>query len=64
MASRIGEWWQPTGSGEAAEELARLLEEAIRRELAERAETLRRLEAAARCGALFAGSEGASWGRA
>jgi len=30
--------------------------------LAERAHQLRLLEAAARCGALFSGSEGANWG--
>lgn len=60
MARWIGQPWQPVGSAGTAEAVARLLEKAATRDLAEHEQTLRTLEAAARCGALFAGSEGAS----
>ena len=46
------------------EGVVRVLEDTIQRNRVERVELLRRLEAAARCGALFAGDEGASWGEA
>jgi len=47
---------------ESAKAMARALEAAFRRELAEHAGALRRLEVAARCGALFAGPDGTPWG--
>jgi hypothetical protein len=49
---------------ESAKTVAKMLELSFRRDRAEHADQLRLLEAAARCGALFAGREGASWGLA
>jgi hypothetical protein len=48
--------------GASGKMVARLLEASVKRSLADHAALLRRLEAAARCGALFSGAEGASWG--
>ena len=62
MARKRDEAWHTMNPTESAEDVARLLEKSVQRELAERAHQLRLLEAAARCGALFSGSEGANWG--
>ena len=62
MARKRDEAWHTMNPTESAEAVARLLEKSVQRELAERAHQLRLLEAAARCGALFSGSEGANWG--
>ena len=64
MARKRDEAWHTMNPTESAEAVARLLEKSVQRELAQRAHQLRLLEAAARCGALFSGSEGANWGRA
>jgi hypothetical protein len=47
---------------DTAEDVARALEATLKRKLQQHAELLRRLEAAARCGALLAGAAGAPWG--
>jgi len=62
MARKRDEAWHTMNPTEAAEAVARLLEKSVQRQRAERADQLRLLEAAARCGALFSGSEGANWG--
>jgi hypothetical protein len=64
MARKTNHSWRPVGAAGSAKALVQLVEEAIRRNVSEKAELLHRLEAAARCGALFAGSEGVSWGEA
>jgi len=64
MARKFEQWARPMGAARSARAVVQLMEENIRRALAEKAELLERLEAAARCGALFAGDAGASWGEA
>jgi hypothetical protein len=62
MARKRDEARHTMNPTESAKAVARLLEGSFQRGLAQRAEQLRLLEAAARCGALFSGSEGANWG--
>jgi hypothetical protein len=62
MARKRDEAGHRMNPEESANAVARLVEVAYQRERSDRAEQLRLLEAAARCGALFSGSEGANWG--
>lgn len=64
MARKRSEAWHTMSATESAKEVVRAMEATVQRTLAEHADQLRRLEAAARCGALFSGSEGAPWGLA
>jgi len=62
MARKRDEVWHTMNPTESAKAVARLMEVSFQRDLAQRAEQLRLPEAAARCGALFSGAEGANWG--
>ena len=62
MAHKFERSVHRTSITDTAEDVARALEVTLKRKLEQHAELLRRLEAAARCGALLAGAAGAPWG--
>ena len=64
MARKRDEAMHTMNPTESAKAVARLLEASHQRDLAQRAEQMRLLEATARCGAIFSGREGANWGLA
>jgi len=62
MARKFEDTLLRTSITDTAEDVARALESSLKRKLEQHADLLRRLEAAARCGALLSGAAGAPWG--